>query len=99
MRPLVQLNRYGEELGGLQAFQQMTAAATDQDVRQKMLRLLTRVVARELTPRQRQMVERYYFDGRTILSIANELGVNKSTVSRGLKAARNRMEQCLKYLF
>ncbi len=97
MRPLVQLNRYGEDLGGLQQFFQIKDT-DDRDERQRLLRVIGEVVRRELTPRQREMVELYYFQNHTIPAVARILGVNKSSVSRGLKGARKRLEQYLKYL-
>ncbi len=44
-----------------------------------------------LTPRQRQMVELYYYDRLTMTEIAHRLALNPSTVSRHLKAARGRL--------
>ncbi len=49
----------------------------------------------ELTPRQRQMVRMYYIDQKTMETIAGELGVTTSTVSRTL--ARGRLRRCLRY--
>lgn len=97
MRPLVQLNRYGEELGGMRLFE-----ITEQDLaldekKQRLLRVLRQMIQQELSPRQKEMVERYYFQKKKIREIAQEFGVNKSTVSRVLKCARTRMERCLQY--
>lgn len=46
-----------------------------------------------LTPRQTQFVEMRYFKGLTIGEIAELCDVNKSTVSRTLKRARERMQR------
>ena len=53
----------------------------------------------ELTPRQRQMVTMYYFQRKNIPVIAEELGINRSTVSRTLKRGRARIQRYLKYSF
>lgn len=50
-----------------------------------------------LTPRQLQMVEMYYLRQMTMESIAAELGVYPSTVSRTLARGRQRLFRCLKY--
>jgi RNA polymerase sigma factor (sigma-70 family) len=56
-----------------------------------------RVLQEELTPLQRQTLEDYYFHHRTIPQIATERGVNKSTVSRTLRRAEDKLRRYLKY--
>ena len=97
MRPLVQLNRYGEELGGMQLFEIQRQDPALDEKRRRLLRALRQILRQELTPRQKEMVERYYFEKKKIHQIAEEFGINKSTVSRGLKRARTRIERCLQY--
>lgn len=53
----------------------------------------------ELTPRQKQMLQMYFDDNKTMVQIAEELGVNRSTVSRTLSRARRRLYRCLRYGF
>lgn len=52
---------------------------------------------RELTPRQRQFLERYFDDGLSMREIAEETGVDPSTVSRTLRRARERLRRALQY--
>lgn len=52
---------------------------------------------RELTPRQREMVFLYYDRGLKMSQIAQKLGVNRSTVSRTVKRAKQRLYRCLRY--
>ncbi len=52
---------------------------------------------RELTPRQRQFLERYFDDGLTMREIAEEAGVDPSTVSRTLHRAKERLRRALQY--
>ena len=66
---------------------------------ERLKRNLRKAISDELTPRQRQMMEMYYFQKLNIPTIANELGLNRSTVSRTLKRGRNRIHRCLKYSF
>ena len=65
--------------------------------REVQLRRLRRVIEAELTPCQRQTLISYYFRQMTILQIAEERGVNKSTVSRTLQRAEARVRRCLRY--
>lgn len=65
--------------------------------RQEQLRRLRLVMARELTPRQREMLMRYYWQQQTMAQIARELGVNRSTVSRTIRRGEERLRRCLAY--
>ena len=60
-----------------------------EDPRRARLRLalieaLTELVATRLTPRQRRIVELYFYEGRTQQEIAAELGISQQVVSRQL---------------
>jgi RNA polymerase sigma factor (sigma-70 family) len=65
--------------------------------REVQLKRLRRVIEAELTPCQRQTLISYYFRQMTIPQIAEERGVNKSTVSRTLQRAEARVRRCLRY--
>lgn len=56
-----------------------------------------RVIEEELTELQRQTLVAYYFQEQTIPQIAAERGVNKSTVSRTLHRAEEKLRRYLKY--
>lgn len=53
----------------------------------------------ELTPRQAEVLELYYEEGKSIRQIARELGVFPSTVSRTIARAQKRLQHCLQYAF
>ena len=65
--------------------------------RHRLLRNLPRAVAAELTPRQREMLELYIYKEMSVTDIAAALGVNKSTVSRCLRRARQRLYSRLRF--
>lgn len=65
--------------------------------RQMQLRRVKNVIERELTPMQRETVLAYYFQGLNICQIAQQRGVNKSTVCRTLHRAEKRLQRCLRY--
>ncbi len=68
--------------------------------KQELLKLsddLKKAILTDLTDRQAELVQMYYFDNLTIPEIARRLNLNKSTVSRGLKSARIRLRNVLKY--
>ena len=65
--------------------------------RETQLRRIRKVIARELTENQRQILMAYYFAGLTMPQIAMDRGVHKSTVSRTLRRAEERLQRCLRY--
>jgi RNA polymerase sigma factor (sigma-70 family) len=66
---------------------------------ERMKRNLRIAREKELTPRQRCMLELYYDQQMSVTEIAQELRVNVSTVSRTLQRARNRLRRYLQYSF
>ena len=74
--------------------------ANAQDIDGELLRLMRNLrLARQeaLTARQRQLLRMNFEQNKTVTEIAQELGVNKSTVSRTLLRAKRRLYQCLRY--
>ena len=64
------------------------------DIQKKRLR---EAIGYGLTPLQRETFLAYYFQDRTITEIAEERGVNKSTVWRTLLRAEKRLRNLLRY--
>ena len=65
--------------------------------KQVQLQRVQRVIREELTQLQRETLIAYYFQEQTIPEIAVERGVNKSTVSRTLRRAEEKLRRYLKY--
>lgn len=65
--------------------------------REQQIRRMKAVIREELTELQRYTILAYYFDNKTLLQIAEERGVNKSTVCRTLKRAENKLRRFLRY--
>lgn len=59
--------------------------------------LIRKIILTELTPLQREMISLYYYKGMSMTDIAKSRNVNKSSVSRTLKSARERISKSLKY--
>lgn len=58
---------------------------------------LAMAIREELTTKQREYLTLYYGQNRTMAEIAETYGVNKSTVSRVIKRAQNKLKRVLKY--
>lgn len=65
--------------------------------REVQLKRLKRVIEAELSPCQKQTLTAYYFRQLTMDEIAQEQGVNKSTVCRTLHRAEAKIRRCLRY--
>lgn len=65
--------------------------------REVQLQRVRRVIAEELTELQRQTLVAYYFQEQTMVQIARDRGVNKSTVCRTLHRAEEKLRKYLKY--
>ena len=56
-----------------------------------------RVIEEELSEIQREVLLGYYLNSRTIPELAAQRGVNKSTISRTLHRAEDKLRRCLRY--
>ena len=65
--------------------------------REVQMKRVQRVIEEELTPLQREALIAYYIQGQTIPQIARERGVQKSTISRTLHRAEDKLRRFLKY--
>lgn len=65
--------------------------------REQQTRRMKTVIQEQLTELQRYTILAYYFDNKTLLEIAEERNVNKSTVCRTLKRAEQKLKRCLEY--
>lgn len=93
------MNDTAYDLLDLVSLQQWQKSQSD-DNRQRLERLthyLPVAVTEELTPRQRQLLYMFYYDGKTVTEISRELAVNKSTVSRTLRRAQDRLRKFLRF--
>ena len=88
--------RNNEFYGAMAAW--LRANAQDNDGELLRLKRNLRLARQEaLTARQRQLLRMNFEQNKTVTEIAQELGVNKSTVSRTLLRAKRRLYQCLRY--
>ena len=65
--------------------------------REVQMKRVHRVIEEELTPLQREVLIAYYIQEQTIPQIARERGVQKSTISRTLHRAEDKLRRFLKY--
>ena len=64
---------------------------------EQQIKRMKAVIREELTELQRYTILAYYFEHKTLVQIAEERNVNKSTVCRTLKRAENKLRRFLQY--
>ena len=84
------------ELGSLQHWQK-TLGGDNRQRLDRLVRYLPIAIEEELTPRQQQLLRMFYYDGKSVSDIARELAVNKSTVTRTLQRAQERLRKSLRF--
>ena len=89
-------NRSSEWIGDMTVWLRANAVDNSEQMA-RLRRNLRRAREQELTKRQREMVALYYDQGMTMPQIAERLGVSRSTVSRTLRRARDRLYRFLRY--
>ena len=89
-------NRSSEWIGDMTVWLRANAGDNSEQMT-RLRRNLRRAREQELTQRQREMVVLYYDRGMTMPQIAERLGVSRSTVSRTLRRARDRLYRFLRY--
>lgn len=88
--------RSSEWAGDLTVWLRQTAPDNSEQL-DRLRRSLRQAREQELTPRQQQVLGLYYDSGMTIPQIARQLDLNRSTVSRTLRRAKDRLYRCLRY--
>ena len=72
-------------------------ANDNQEQMERLRRNLRRARELELTPRQQQVLTLRYEQNMNGAEIARMLGLNRSTVSRTIRRAQERLRRCLQY--
>ena len=60
-------------------------------------KILNLIIKQELTDKQREILNMYYFHNLNIPQISKKTGKNKSTISRSLKRAREKIKNYMQY--
>ena len=88
--------RNNEVYGDMAAWLRANAEDNESDVR-RLKRNLRLAREEELTPRQRQLMQMRFEQNMSVSEIAEALGLDKSTVSRTITRAKQRLYKCLRY--
>lgn len=94
MRSVSYDNTFG--MADLATYSRMMADDNHRELN-RLKRNLTHALRQDVTPKQREYMLLYYGQGLSMTEIAQQSGVNISTVSRTLKRGRQRLYRCLRY--
>lgn len=94
--PNTRYRRGGLYAADMAVYTRQMASDSSQEV-SRLKRNLLLALREDVTQRQRQTLLMYYAEGRTMQEIADQLGVDKSTVSRTIKRGERRLQRCLRY--
>ena len=83
-------------LRDLMAWNRQTGGDNDEQM-ERLRQNLRRACEAELTSRQRHIVKLYFEQGLSVTEIARREGLHKSSVSRTLRRAKERLRNCLQY--
>lgn len=86
----------GQWLADLASWERESASDNMEQL-ERLRRNLRLARQQALTDRQRQILELYYDRGLTMGQIALKLNLNRSTVSRTLSRAKDKLYCCLRY--
>jgi len=76
---------------------QQTDGSTNKDERNMMKHILTKAISNELTDKQRFCIIEHFFKHRKQKEIAQELGINASTVSRHIEVGKKKLKNIASY--
>ena len=94
------LEIFTENSASLRHYQEQEACLrSGRPEHQRMLCVLQRAMTQELTSRQMDCIQGYYFQEQKMSQVADQLGINTSSVSRHLKRARARLARVMGYAF
>ncbi|MEA4954357.1 MAG: sigma-70 family RNA polymerase sigma factor [Pseudoflavonifractor sp.] len=68
----------------------------EKDLKEMKINLLV-AMRQEISPKQREYLNLYYSEGLSMTQIGEQMGVDKSTVSRTIKRGEARLKRCLKF--
>ena len=87
-----------ESIFGIQQYQSQNSLQTDKEYG-RMLKVLTKAMQGELTQRQYDCMYAYYFENKTQVQIAKELGIGAPTVNKHMKKSERTITEGNALLF
>ena len=90
------LNEFTESLAGLLTYNENNGETNTLEHR-KILKIMKKLLYGELSKRQTECLKMRYCDGMQIKQIAEKLRINKSTASRHVSRAKEKLKKLLEY--
>lgn len=90
------LTEFTESIAGIMEYSKGMQYTNEKEYK-KLVKILSKVIAGELTERQQQCIVMRYYKNLSVTEIACQLGIGKSTASRHIKKAKTRLYKLLDY--
>ena len=94
----VSLDKFEDHYNYLYSIQS-ESVKTNKQYRTALKKFMWLCIDRELTELQKSILLEYYIDGKSMQQIADKRGVNIGTISKHIKAAKNRVNNRFDYFY
>lgn len=101
LKNVARRERYSDKITGKadQNLRTLIECNSNENSVRKLKKLLLNIINNELTPRQKEIIMLYYFQGIDTVTIAKESGVSPQSVSAVMSRARKRLYRIMRYYF
>lgn len=89
---------FTKELMDYYSFFSAQQGKSNNEIRDRMKKLIAVVIDMELTDRQKDCLTMRVYQGISVEDIAAELGIRPTTVYKHIKKAKEALKKCVKYL-
>ena len=89
---------FTKELMDYYSFVSAQQGKSNNEIRDRMKKLIAVVIDMELTDRQKDCLTMRVYQGISVEDIAAELGIRPTTVYKHIKKAKEALKKCVKYL-
>lgn len=95
-RKKLSLNDFTESLAGFIKYKEQDQETNIIEYR-KIIKIMTKLIHNELSNRQKECVTMRYFEKMQVCQIAKKLKIDKSTASRHISRAKEKLKKLLEY--
>ena len=95
-RKKLPLDDFTESLAGFIKYKEQDQETNVIEYR-KIIKIMTKLIYNELSKRQKECVTMRYFEKMQVCQIAKKLQIDKSTVSRHISRAKEKLKKLLEY--
>ena len=92
------LNDFTESLAGYNQYKEKDQETNIVEYR-KIIKIMTKLIQNELSKRQKECITMKFFEKMSVCQIAKNLKIDKSTASRHISRAKEKLKKLLEYYY